>query len=243
MSTAADSIEARNLLEQFDSCANARNRLRAMADHFGEWAGLPMPLEGLDLIIEPRYPHAAAYRTAPAPPEPDNEYSGCTIRNRFYSTHKRRHVVVWQHPDGKLNWGLDGGVHHFNQDMMTMSASAAWGIEQEANAVQLLATLLTHHQFKSYMLTGMFIEQSVRSGLFYFFRRLKPTVATSGATGSMRILAVLCSHPIAYYAGTWAGAMCPTDDVVASLSLMRGDEHMLWKRSNQHRAWQPEAGL
>jgi hypothetical protein len=50
-------------------------------------------------------------------------------------------------------------------------------------------------------------------------------------------------HPIAYYHGSWAGAMCPTDDVIAHLSLMRGDEAMFWKRSTQHPAYRPEAGL
>ena len=59
----------------------------------------------------------------------------------------------------------------------------------------------------------------------------------------MKILACLCMHPIAYYAGSWAGAMCPTDDVIAHLSLMRADEHMFWKRSNQHPPYRPEAGL
>ena len=43
--------------------------------------------------------------------------------------------------------------------------------------------------------------------------------------------------------GSWAGAMVPTDDVIAHLSLMRGDEHMFWKRCNQHPSWRPEAGL
>ena len=59
----------------------------------------------------------------------------------------------------------------------------------------------------------------------------------------MRILACLCLHPIAYYADSWAGAMCPTDDVIAHLMLMRGDEPMFWRRSNQHAPTRPEAAL
>jgi hypothetical protein len=62
-------------------------------------------------------------------------------------------------------------------------------------------------------------------------------------TGTVGVLAALCQHPIGYYEGTWAGSMCPTDDVVAMLMLMRGDEPMFWKRSNQHPPWAPEAGL
>ena len=42
---------------------------------------------------------------------------------------------------------------------------------------------------------------------------------------------------------SWAGAMCPTDDVLAHLMLMRGDEAMFWRRANQHAAIDPLAGL
>jgi hypothetical protein len=47
----------------------------------------------------------------------------------------------------------------------------------------------------------------------------------------------------AYYAGSWGGAMCPTDDVIAHLTLMRGDEPMFWRRSNQHHPKRHESGL
>jgi hypothetical protein len=108
--------------------------------------------------------------------------------------------------------------------------------------------MIRHRQMKQYVLTGMFMETSRRSGLAYIFRRLKPTVVLAPSDRSddskpLRILACLCMHPIAYYAGSWAGGMCPTDDVIAHLSLMRGDEHMLWRRSNQHPPYLPEAGL
>ena len=57
------------------------------------------------------------------------------------------------------------------------------------------------------------------------------------------MLCAPCLHPIAYYDGSWAGAMCPTDDVIAHLALMRGDEHMFWRRANQHAPWRREAGV
>jgi hypothetical protein len=107
--------------------------------------------------------------------------------------------------------------------------------------------MLSHHNFRQYMLTGMFLEKSKRSGVIYMFRRLKPTVAIAASPGiesdHMRILACLCAHPIAYYAGSWAGAMVPTDDVIAHLAMMRGDERMFWARCNQHPPHRPEAGL
>lgn len=113
--------------------------------------------------------------------------------------------------------------------------------------MQLLGTMIRHRQMKQYVLTGMFPERSLRSGVTYIFRRLKPTIAIAPARGndeeSMRILACLCMHPIAYYARSWAGGMCPTDDVIAHLALMRADEHLFWKRSNQHPPYLPEAGL
>lgn len=97
-----------------------------------------------------------------------------------------------------------------------------------------------------YLLTGMFLERSPRSGLTYLFRKLRPTVvldARNNDATRVRVLCTLCLHPIAYYEGSWAGAMTPTDDVVSHLMLMRGDEHMFWRRANQHGATHSEAGL
>lgn len=243
MSAATDSIEMQNI-ERFDPCADVRNRIRLLAEHAGEWAGIPLPLEGEDLIVEPKYRAAAALasKAAVANAEEIREERQ-RIRNEFYSANKRALVVIWNEPDGRIEWGLEHHLNHFALDLHTMGVSDAWGIEQEARAVHTLAELLPHHAFKKYMLTGMFIERSKRSGVYYFFRRLKPTIAASASTGEMKILAVLCAHPIAYYRNTWAGAMAPTDDVIASLMMMRGDEHMMWKRANQHPAWRREAGL
>lgn len=106
-----------------------------------------------------------------------------------------------------------------------------------------LQSLVTPRVFRMYLMTGSFLESSTRSKVMYIFRRLKPTIAMSGRTGQLRILASLCMHPIAYYEGSWAGAMCPTDDVLSHLMLMRGDEALYWKRANHHHASRPEAGI
>lgn len=199
-----------------------------------------MPIEDTDLVIEPRYPLAHVFKPAEqcGPPEPRPH-----VRNSFYSVHRRGDILIWDKPGGKVDYGYVPLIHHFKLDMETMACSVAWGIEQESRALQLLAEMLPHHAFKKYLMTGMFVEQSQRSGVYYFFRRLRPCVATSGASGTMKILAALCMHPIAYYSGTWAGAMTPTDDVIAHLSLMRGDEALYWRRCNQHKPHRPEAGL
>lgn len=234
----ADKIE---LLEEFDGFVPLRNGLRRIGQDLEEWAGLPMPIEGLPLIVEPGFRNAAALAEIGKPetePLPDD----CKHRNTFYSRRWRCDVVIYEE-GGEIRYGLVPAFHGMDYVLSTIGASDAWGIEQEANAVKSLAELVRHRQLKQYLLTGTFMERSRRSGVTYVFRRLRPTVALRADGEKMRVLCALCLHPIAYYDGSWAGAMCPTDDVIAMLMLMRGDEHMLWKRSNQHPAHRPEAGL
>lgn len=210
-------------------------------------------------MIEPRYPRGAelaAIGQAPSDPTP----SGLKIRNVWRSRSKGAEIYIWNEPDGSLQWGMVPAFHGLNHALSTLGVSDAWGIEQESKALHLLGTLVTHRQFKHYLLTGSFLERSKRSGLTYLFRKLRPTVAIDarengppryyfGDTeakpprGSSRILACLCMHPIGYYSESWGGAMCPTDDVVAHLMLMRGDEPMFWRRCNQHSPDTPQAGL
>lgn len=221
-----------------------RDALLEISKARGDWAGIPMPLDGERLIIEPTYRKAKELMEFGAKPaKPDD---GWRLRNRWYSDRKRCDILIME-KDGKIAWGLVPGIHHISHDLTTLGCSDAWGLEQEGRALQLLGTMLRHRQMKQYILTGMFLERSARSGVTYLFRRLKPTVACSAdksnPNASMRILAALCMHPIAYYAGSWAGSMCPTDDVIAHLSLMRGDEAMFWRRCNQHPPYRPEAGL
>lgn len=226
-----------------------RNGLREAAKLRGHWAGIPMPLEGESLVVEPKYPHAEALMRmcGEKPDEPDSDPDpdmvGAKVKNTFYSAHKRCDVVVIEKANGRTTFGVRPAMHHLQHDMRTLGCSDAWGIEQESKALELLGTLLEHHRFKQYLLTGMFIERSKRSGVFYMFRKLKPTVAIIPEGMKTRILCTLCLHPIAYYQGSWAGAMCPTDDVIGALMMMRGAEELLWKRANQHPAWRPEAGL
>ena len=220
--------------------AGLRNGLRSIANAEREWAGIPMPMEGCELVIEPTYPRAEALMSIGR--EDDGPDESSKIRNVFWSWRWRSKVIVWNE-DGKVMWGPTGKPNHLGEQMATLGASDAWGIEQESNAIRTLSTLLRHRQFKQYMLTGMFMEASPRSGVHYLFRRLRPTIAISTRMGKSKILCALCLHPIAYYSGSWAGAMCPTDDVIAHLMLMRGDEHMFWRRANQHPPYAHQAGI
>lgn len=203
-----------------------------------EWAGIPMPIEGERLVIEPSYPFAEVLTPKPAP----NEDDGWRLRNIWYDRRWRCDVMVME-KDGKVDWGRVPAFHSVKHALSTLGCSFAWGLEQEHKAMQLLGTMVRHVQMKQYVLTGTFLEKSTRSGVVYMFRRLRPTVAIRPDDSGSRILCALCMHPIAYYAASWAGAMCPTDDVIAHLAMMRGDEHMFWKRCNQHPPYRPEAGL
>lgn len=236
--------DKRALIEAFDPWAKARNAVRNMAAKAQEWAGIPMPIDGQQLVVEPKFA-AAAVLTSMYAKEDEPLPSSVTQRNCWWSDRLRAEIYIWNE-GGKVLWAKLPRPHHFNMDINALGCSDVWGIEQESNAVHLLGSLVSHRQFKHYMLTGMFLETSKRSGLTYLFRRLRPTIAMDARDhtgGSARILAALCMHPIAYYAETWAGAMCPTDDVVAHLMMMRGDEHLFWKRCNQHSPSRPEAGL
>jgi hypothetical protein len=221
-----------------------RNGLRRISFERGDWAGIPMPIEGQKLIINPKFPMAEALSMIGAP-EAEKLPENVKYRNSWWSTKLRCMVYVYEE-DGKILAAKLPPTSRLTMDLNTIGCSHAWGIEQEHKAVQLLGTLVSHHAFKTYLLTGMFMESSKRSGLTYLFRRLKPTVvidARSNGQESARVLCALCLHPIAYYAETWAGAMTPTDDVVAHLMLMRGDEHMFWRRANQHPPGRPEAAI
>jgi hypothetical protein len=200
-----------------------------------------MPLADMRLVIEPTYPRARALMELGKKVEEDAEFNGAKVRNIFWSWRWRAKIAIWE-LNGKIEWGPVSSVNQSGMLMETISASDAWGIEQEAAALQTLARLLSHRQMKQYLLTGMFVETSKRSGVVYMFRKLRPTLAVRTHDKGSRILAALCMHPIGYYQGTWAGAMCPTDDVIAHLMLMRGDEHMLWRRCHQHPAYEAAAG-
>jgi hypothetical protein len=230
------------LFEAFDNFADFRNGLRKVAAQREEWAGIPMPLEGQDMVIEPTHPCAFLWKST----IPEVE-EGLVVRNSWWSPRLHATVYIYEE-DGKIKSVVARHApHNFNLDIQTFGCMDVWGLEQERNAMQLLGSLIRHRQLKQYVLTGGFLETSKRSGLTYYFRRLKPTVVLDArernSDKQTRIVCTLCMHPIAYYKGTWAGAMCPTDDVIAHLMLMRGDEHMFWKRANQHDPGRPEAGL
>jgi len=77
----------------------------------------------------------------------------------------------------------------------------------------------------------------------YLFRKGRPTIAMREREECAYWLCALCLHPIGYYGDTWAGVMCPTDEVIAHLLMMRGSEEKFWANANQHPIDHPAAGV
>ncbi len=109
--------------------------------------------------------------------------------------------------------------------------------------MEKLQGMIKPHLFQLYIMSGSFIETSPRSNVTYLFRKCKPTVAFSSWGGKMNPIACLCLHGIGYYHGKFAGVMCPTDDIISHLTLMRGDERRFWSMANQHSIDSVQGGL
>lgn len=245
------------LCRDLDPFHELRSALTKLGFERDEYAGIPVPLTGIPLTVSPKFGFSKAFEeinritmeaeiAKEGPPDPAEK--ALKIRNIFYSNKLRSDIMLVEFPDGKIRGRIRPAVHAASEMIATLFASDVWGIDQEQKALQTLGGMIKHRQFKQYLLTGMFIESSPRSGIPYVFRRLRPTLALAALRKGQEeapatILCALCMHPIAYYSGSWAGAMCPTDDVIAHLALMRGDEHMFWRRCNQHEPHRPQAGI
>lgn len=236
--------------------------MSAWADHIDEWQGVPVPVPELRLQLCKNHPLAAKIAEAERilyPPDPGrhecaDDEGRVVVVNTWFSYSKHMRVLLLRDlATGKTSVitepvSTDQSMNRLTFALRTIGASEAWSLEAEANAMDKLFGLLSAQQTRHYLMTGSFLETSKRSGVTYLFRRLRPTVAMTSRNrdarnDSMRCLAVLCLHPVGYYRNTWAGCMTPSDDVIAHLLLMRGDEAGFWRQANQHAAWSPEAGL
>lgn len=218
-----------------------RAALDYIAEVGGEHVGIPMPIHGTPMTVHPSYPYAKIFERKSSPVDPAEPL--IDIVNAFYSRRTGRDYVIFREK-GKLCHQMLPIPSAIQMQLQTLGVVNAWSVAAEAKALEKLATLVNHYKFRCYMMTGSFLETSPRSRVTYLFRKLRPTVAMSTRNDlDVTVLCALCLHPIGYYDGTWGGALTPTDDVIAHLMLMRGDEHDFWKQSNQHPTWHPGAGL
>lgn len=250
-----------------------RRMLTQKAEAMGEWQGIPTPIDDMPLRLASGHPMQALYEKLPVDEEvlvggpaydehpPDDATTGELLEhashrwleqrvvNNWYDPTHNREVYIFQRDNGRAfamtaPRSPDQSMSRFTLAMQTIGACDAWDLDAEVAAMEKLVSHISARQRQHYLLTGMFIETSARSGLTYAFRRLRPTVVMTPHKGdTVHVLAVLCMHPIGYYDRTWAGCMVPTDDVLAHLLFMRGDEAGFWRQANQHDPASPEAGL
>lgn len=237
-----------------------------MASQSGEWAGCPLPIQGVKLVIEPRYQFGKLHgvklddvddpeferrnfdRVGAAFDFGADGQGTIFMINSWYSRKYDAEVIVYHTGDGRSRCGIVPQTNtqdRVNFLLQTLSPiySQAWTLEMESRAVETLGTLIAPHSLDYYRISGCFLETSKRSNLTYCFRRGRPTIVLKGTPDGMHGLVALCLHPIGYYQSTFCGVMCPTDDVIAHLVLMRGDEHLYWKSANQIPLTEPNSGL
>lgn len=131
--------------------------------------------------------------------------------------------------------------HHPHVDRLdmileTMERRGLYALRQsEEQAQRRLFKAISDLQRNQYV-TGDFVFERGRSGVGYFIRKNRPTIASRpGATANEydNPLCALCLHPVAYYTSTWAGVLPPSDEVLTHLLMIRDDEHFYWRKANQ----------
>lgn len=243
------------------SWEQAHEFFRDLAAARGMWAGVPSPVADFAFTLAPGYidnpeQHAGItevmdQRARPEDDDEPKEEPDVAVRNAWYSPRLGGTVILYDDPAG-VRMLVDRSSRtpgpRAGMLMSTMGASTGWDPEAEWRAMNKLATLIPEHLMTMYRLTGAFMETSARSRVTYILRRCRPTLAVvpqvhGDPACSMRFLASLCLHPVGYYRGTFAGGMVPTDDVIAHLLMIRGDEHFLWRKAYQHAGHEAESGL
>lgn len=226
------------------SVEQARNALERMADEVSEYAGIPFPMPGIGMNLHRRHRLRDVWNEiteARLGEHPVLAYWDCRrLGVRVFVTEPRPGRRSF------ISWDIDKLT--LQRAINTLLCSDAWDFEAETKALQKLYDLVGLRKWQQYLLTGGFVESSARSNVRYWFRRGRPTLALRDfvdrdGTEDARCLAALCHHPIGYYQESHAGALCPTDDVIAHLLLMRSDERRFWAVSNQHPAGTPESAI
>ncbi len=224
-----------------------------------EYAGFPVPVHGYRVAMSERHPRFADWEgwTLGAREAEGHREFVCTtdqvetpIVNEWWSRRLGTMVYV-EDRDGRRSCLHEpytvelAAVRRWDMTFATVAIGhEAWEVEAEIRALETLGDHISRPQQSLYLLHGLFFEASKRSQARYVFRRSRPTIVLlPGRSGLLSPSVTLCHHPLAYYQGTFAGGMVPSDDVLAALLLMRSDEAGYWKRSNQHPIDRPEAGL
>jgi hypothetical protein len=215
-------------------------KVRTVAREREEWAGIPTPMGDLfPMTIEPRHP----YRIDEINKPQDREDGWRTV-NYWVDKRLGLEILIQKNREGRARVAYIPGGSKVDMLLGSLGIMDAWLEAAENRAQTKLWNMIGHHRFTQYRMIGLFPETSKRSGVIYIFRRLRPTIALKGQEGGfLKILCTLCLHPIGYYHGAWGGVMVPTDEVIAHLTMMRGDEHKFWANANQHSANAVQSGI
>lgn len=136
-------------------------------------------------------------------------------------------------------------VERLNFHMKTFENLSAYGIPQaERKARRKLLTYLNDWQ-KDTLLLSQTICEIGRSGVVYYIRINKPTLAFRPRPDrdEANFLCSMCLHPLAYYSGSWAGTLCPSDEMLSHLLLIRSNEHFFWRKANQYPMSAEQSGI
>jgi hypothetical protein len=128
-------------------------------------------------------------------------------------------------------------IAHCLLESVTLIAMSI-SVDAEKKAQELLKEYVSDEQYDMYQLTGCIIHSSEQSNREYLIRRGFPTLVfeREEINGEVRkkFRLGLCAHAGDYYPGTFAGTLCPTDDVISHLLLLRADEDRFWEASGIH---------
>ncbi len=214
--------------------------MQELAAERGHLFGYPLPDDRHKLVLAKRFPLQNMQGCSFADEGPRPNYADMNDEQIEF-------INSWETPTGTVvMFREDGKVKHvkireyrelsaWEMKINTIGAAQNLSPFAEAKAMEKLQSMLSETMFTSYVMTGMFLETSKRSNVSYLFSRLRPTIAMSNWNGKTTPMVALCLHSIGYYARTFCGVMCPTDDVISHLTLMRGDEHMFWRQSTHHK--------
>ena len=231
------------------------------AEDRGEWAGAPMPIDTYPLVVAPSYEfqglNGVCWNKAEEDEEPKktnldvvSDILQETIEpvNSWWCSDRGGNVCIFR-VGARTVFYIDRDYARrssrtLQRSFAAFEAAQVLDADAELMAMDKLKSLVRPHLFDGYLLHGMILETSPRSGVTYILRKGRPTIALRpDAGGNMRILCCLCMHPIGYYAGTFVGCMVPTDEVISHLILIRAKEEFFWRKANQHPASAWEAGL
>jgi len=229
-----------------------------LAEEAGEWCGAPVPVDDLRLSIAPGYTFGKLdgfrfkedeYTEGEELKDTLAEAIESRVINSWWCARRGGWVFVLKGRGGKSRHLIVDGyatrpVETLTRLLMGLSVCEVQKLDAEFMAMDKLRSMVKPHLFKMYIIQNILLETSPKSGVTYILRKGRPTIAMKAdGNGNMRILSVLCLHPLGYYEGSFCGCMVPTDELIAHLIMIRANEHFFWRKANHHRSYEWESGL